>query len=131
MCRNFPYEVKAALKRRAGSGHWASALCLRPRQARARPGSQQRCLESSGQIDFAEGEELPQVSALIKAADNRLADVAAMASDDAHQSVPEVIKLRMTAQRGKMIFCRQGDHNDEDHLLFDFMIISSHVRRTN
>ncbi|GAA2388056.1 hypothetical protein Cme02nite_22950 [Catellatospora methionotrophica] len=40
MCRNFPYEVKAALKRRAGSGHWASALCLRPRQARARPGSQ-------------------------------------------------------------------------------------------
>ncbi|GAA2381049.1 hypothetical protein Cme02nite_15310 [Catellatospora methionotrophica] len=62
MCRNFPYEVKAALKRRAGSGHWASALCLRPRQARARPGSQQLRHFSTEQIDFAEGEELPQVS---------------------------------------------------------------------
>ena len=81
MCRNFPYEVKAALKRRAGSGHWASALCLRPRQARARPGSQQRRLEPTGQIDFAEGEELPQVSALINAAGDRLADVEAVASD--------------------------------------------------
>ncbi|GIG00830.1 hypothetical protein [Catellatospora citrea] len=39
------------------------------------------------QTDIAEGEELPQASALINAAGNRLADDAAMARDDARQSV--------------------------------------------
>ncbi|WP_155373304.1 hypothetical protein [Catellatospora vulcania] len=94
MCRTFSYEVKAALTRRAGSGHWASALCLRPRQARARPGSQQLRHEPLGQIELAEGEELPQVSTVINAAGDRLADAAAMAGDDTRQSMPDVIKLR-------------------------------------